>query len=104
MFTRTMNQAKYFGSSEFEFSDFLHYGLAMKIYTHFTSPIRRYSDVLVHRVLSAALDLSPLPIDIANKVKLQKQCDIMNKQNRKAFFCSKDSNSLSTFLFFYVTP
>jgi len=100
MLTRTMNQAKYFPSCEFGFEDFFHYGLAMPIYTHFTSPIRRYADVLVHRLLAAALDLDYLPNDMSNKVRANKQCDQMNKQNRVAFFCSRASNDFSTYLFF----
>ena len=100
LLTRTMNQAKYFTSSEFSYEEFYHYGLAMEIYTHFTSPIRRYSDILVHRLLSAALEIDYLPIEMTNKVKSDRECNQMNKQNRVGFFCGKDSNYFSAFIFF----
>ena len=100
LLTRTMNQAKYFPSCEFSYEDFYHYGLAMEIYTHFTSPIRRYSDILVHRLLSAALENDYLPMEITNKVKMNKECTQMNRQNRVGFFCGQDSNYFSAFTFF----
>jgi len=40
--TRCMLQAVYFASGTKTYDEFLHYGLAAPIYTHFTSPIRRY--------------------------------------------------------------
>lgn len=44
-----------------------HFALAASTYTHFTSPIRRYPDLIVHRILSATLEgaLSP-PADLAS--------------------------------------
>ena len=48
-------QAVYFASGSIEEPLFAHYGLACPIYTHFPSPIRRYADVIVHRLLAASI-------------------------------------------------
>lgn len=48
--------ALYFCTGSFhEEKLFKHYALNVPLYTHFTSPIRRYADVLVHRLLAASL-------------------------------------------------
>ena len=45
--TQAMSQAEYFSTGSLSPDQFSHYGLALDHYTHFTSPIRRYADLIV---------------------------------------------------------
>jgi len=64
-----------------------HYGLHFEYYTHFTSPIRRYSDVLVHRILEKNLKENHRE----DKAKLDSMCVHISKQERRAMDAERDS-------------
>ena len=70
MTTRCMHEAVYFCSADFDPREYRHYGLAADLYTHFTSPIRRYADVLVHRLLAASIGIDGLPDMLSIKSRL----------------------------------
>ena len=54
---RAMSEATYFSTGSVASpADFYHYGLSVPFYTHFTSPIRRYSDQVVHRLLLSGIE------------------------------------------------
>lgn len=100
MATRCMTQAIYFPSGDMPPQEFHHYGLASGIYTHFTSPIRRYADVVVHRLLAAAIGLIPLPADTSDLVRLRAVSDNLNYRHRNAQMAGRASVELHTLIFF----
>ncbi|XP_064313553.1 DIS3-like exonuclease 2 isoform X1 [Phalacrocorax carbo] len=97
MFSRPMQMALYFCTGILEDETlFHHYALNVPFYTHFTSPIRRYADIIVHRLLSASLGASS-PIKM-EKGAIQRQADHCN--DRK--MASKRVQELSADLFFTI--
>lgn len=102
--TRCMTQAVYFCSGELSLPEFHHYGLAAPLYTHFTSPIRRYADVIVHRLLAAALGLSNLPPQFRDRSTLTSISDNLNYRHRNAQMAGRASVELHTLIFFKNRP
>lgn len=89
--TRCMMSAEYFCSGTQAYTEFRHYGLASEIYTHFTSPIRRYADLEAHRQLAAAIDYEPLDASLLSKAKLEAVCKNINVRHRNAQMAGRAS-------------
>ncbi|OBA26097.1 exosome complex exonuclease RRP44 [Hanseniaspora valbyensis NRRL Y-1626] len=89
--TRCMMAAEYFPSGAHPYADYRHYGLAVDIYTHFTSPIRRYCDIVAHRQLAGAIGYEMLDLSHRDKNKMDLICKNINKRHRNAQFAGRAS-------------
>ncbi|OMP68240.1 ribonuclease R [Domibacillus epiphyticus] len=87
---RSMQQAKYNANS------LGHFGLATEFYTHFTSPIRRYPDLIVHRLIRTYLiegDLSK-PTQEKWDARLPEIADHTSSMERRAVDAERDTDEL----------
>lgn len=82
MAIRSMAKASY------ETNNIGHYGLGFDYYTHFTSPIRRYADLVVHRIMMDKLH--DKQVNYGNK--LNDICKHISAQERKAIDAERESN------------
>ncbi|XQJ28263.1 rrp44p-like protein, putative [Leishmania guyanensis] len=94
--TRCLRQAQYFSSGGIPKDEFCHFGLAMPIYTHFTSPIRRYADVIVHRQLAAAIGVASVSEEQMNAGRMKTIAENLNYRHEQAQRAGRDSQNLFT--------
>jgi ribonuclease R len=64
-----------------------HYGLGFEYYCHFTSPIRRYPDILVHRIVQSVLMEHPI-----NDTELEQKCVHCSERERAAMESERAAN------------
>ena len=86
---RTMRKAKYTNYRD------IHFGLATKYYTHFTAPIRRYPDLIVHRLVKDFIDNKLENISQSSLEKqLEKNAEHLSITERNSEECERDVEDL----------
>ena len=80
-------QLFYWPKAKYTIENIGHYGLGFENYCHFTSPIRRYPDIMVHRILFDVLNSSIYP-----DKKLEEKCKHCSERERAAMEAERGAN------------
>ncbi len=99
-----MQPAEYFAAGNVDGAKWGHYALAIPYYTHFTSPIRRYADVLVHRLLQATIDGPEAVAKCATSDEIMAQSDVCNERKQAAKLASQMSDQVYMCLYLKRHP
>ncbi|CAF1285953.1 unnamed protein product [Adineta steineri] len=92
LLAKSMQLAIYCCTSCVQSNNYSHYALNVEFYTHFTSPIRRYPDILVHRLLGATLDYNDNLYQTPRV--LEQIAQLCNEKKINAKTCSERSAEL----------
>jgi ribonuclease R len=68
-----------------------HFGLNLRRYAHFTSPIRRFADLIVHRALITALGLGKDGLSVAEEERLDDISELISATERRAMAAERDT-------------
>lgn len=82
LFVKQMKPAQYFCVSGQDQSTWHHFNLNLDFYTHFTSPIRRYADLVVHRLLAQHLQFQNCHLKTEEIKSIAKTCNERNSNSR----------------------
>lgn len=93
-FLTCLTQAKYVTVEDKEPEAYQHYGLNFPIYTHFTSPIRRYADLLVHRLLTIALKEQEKTRALIEQIDYAAYAELCSEKSYNARRAGKDCQRL----------